>query len=337
MKLLFVVEADFFEGCLDGRRIPLLLRMIQALTGGHNVHVALGPDRHELTVPKNALTMDAVHGAAKLTPVDGPTTYDLAVFQKGCSLPETDGLNWYQSALMLNDAHARQAYNQLYELLSGRFGFDLYRVSAPLRLLQGLRHDIAQMRRFDTIYVQTPPEANFLRLFAPWAKARIEIFNNAVLTRDLFPDLIRPPTGSRRRDFLLPVPPGIRREPEYAWFLRRLAAYDDLCSRTTVLAPPSFTRHVPPGMAHDSDVPDFQVYLQDFACVLVPTKHFTGINNRVFQAAAAGCDVIASREALEGLISGAPELSQMPRSFAAFRDAMKGYPKTALTPKMLLP
>lgn len=336
MKLLFVVEPDFFEGYLNGRRIPLLLRMVQALVEGQDVHVALGPDRHALTIPNSALNMDAAYSTAELTPVEGTAIYDLAVFQKGRSLPEKEELSWRKCALMLNDALARQAYNQLYELLSGRFGLDLYRVSAPLRLLQGLRRDITQMNRFDIIYVQTNPEATFLRRIAPRATARIEILNNAKLTRDLFPDMIRLPGGMRRRDFILPVPPGIRREPEYAWFLRRLSTHEDLCARTTVLAPRGFARHVPQGMVHDSDVPDIHAYLQGFACVLVPTKHFTGLNNRVFQAAAAGCDVIASPEALAGLIPNTPELAKMPRSFAAFLEAMRGYPEAALTAKMLL-
>ncbi|MCT4556809.1 MAG: hypothetical protein N4A61_02005 [Pelagimonas sp.] len=337
MKLLFIIEPVFFDTFLNGARIPMFLRMVRAFQDGAEVHVRQGGDLWKLDCAQDAPTMDAAHRLAKLTRVTGPQSYALAVYQKGQSWDGAPGIEIAQRALMLNDARARQAGNQLYELCSGRFGFDLYRLSAPLRYMQGLRRDVAQMDRFDIVYVQTAPEAAFLRRKAPGAKAQIEMFNNALETKQLFPASIQPRgTAPRDRRFLLPVPPGVRREAEYVWFLRRLAGHPDLARQTTVQARAEFAPHVPEDMTHDSDVPDFQAYLAGFDCVLVPTKHYTGLNNRVFQAAAAGCHVIASPDALEGLIPGTSEQAHAPKSFAQFRAAMARYPEHALTPEVIL-
>lgn len=338
MTALFVVEPNFFEGHLNGVRIPLFLRMLQLAGDGSEVHATVAEGRRvRISFEASAETMDSAYSAVVLDPVDGPVSYALGVFQKGRTLQQATGVTLERTALMLNDARARQAGNQFYELLSGRFGADLYRMTALLRYVQGLRRDRAQMDRFDTVYVQTAPEAEFLRRKSPGARAQIEIFNNGHVTRALFPAsiLVR---GSEARlyRFVLPVPPGVRREPEYAWFLRRLGRYPDLLAQTRVLAPQGFARHIPQGVAHDVGVPDFQAYLAQFDCALVPTKHYTGLNNRVFQAAASGCHVVASPEALEGLIPGSAAVRRAPRNFAGFREAMLSYAEAAVSPEILL-
>lgn len=333
MKTLFVVEPDFFDGHLSGARIPVFLKMAELCRGKSKVFARLGTKVVQVSMPADAPNMDLAYGGILLGAVKDVPQFDSVICQKG-QRPDVAG---GRTALMLNDARGRQAINQLYELLSGRFGFDAYRLSAPIRFWQGMRRDRAQIAKFDTVYVQTEAEARFLRRFFAKAAHKIEIFSNKDAILSLYPNSVIAKNGARPHRFLLAAPPGIRRAAEYAWFLRRLRRHPELLRQLTVLAPDSFRKFVPQGVQIDTAVADFSAYLQQFDCVLVPTKHYTGLNNRVFQAAAAGCDVIASAEALEGLVgSDRALLRSLPRSFIAFRAAMETYPNGAVKPETVL-
>lgn len=328
MTILYPIEVDFFVGHLNGARIPVFLHMLRALQEVSDVQVLQGGHRSRLQLDLDAPTMDAAYASASLEPASDDPRFALAIFQKGQPRDAIRGLDVVQTALMLNDPRARQAANQWHELLSCRFGFDRYRLSAPWRYLQGLRQDRTDLRQFDKVFVQSEIEARFLRDCAGRGAAQVEIFSNAAVTLKLFPEIAVPSVGAdRARRFLLPVPPGTRREAEYRWFLKKLSAYPELAAQTTVLARENFLKDVPPGFDRRPPVEDYQKYLVDFACVLVPTKHYTGLNNRVFQAACSGCRVIASPEALCGLMSGHPALTHAPRSFTQMRDAMLSFPE----------
>ncbi|MGK7761317.1 hypothetical protein [Marinovum sp. B10] len=328
MKTLFLIDPAFFDGHLNGARIPLCLMMLDTLRDGGRVCAQIGPRRVRVSFPSEADTIDASFSGVRLEDAPEECAFDLAVCQKGVPPELPEGVEVTQVALMLNDARGRQAINQFNELLSGRFGFDLFRMLGPLRAIQGNRRDRAQMARFDRVYVQTAPEAAYLRKRFSEAEQKVRIFNNGTVTLRLFEDTVvaRPKTPRPRR-FLLPVPPASRRVAEYEWFLKRLAAYPKLLEQTTVLLPSAFAGRVPEGFNVASAVPDFQAFLTSFDCVLVPTGHYTGLNNRVLQAALAGCDVIASPQALEGLIPHEQELAAAPHTFAQFRALMETWPE----------
>ena len=337
MTYIYLVEEAFFSGHLNGARIPVFLHMLRSLRDGTRVIVMQQGERQVLECDTDAASMDAAFNACRLVPDIGATKYDLAVFQKGRPPSAVSGMEVREKALMLNDPRARQAANQFHELLSGRFGLDTYRLSAPLRYVRGLRQDKADMARFDVVYVQSQTEAQFLRRHARETGARVEIFKNSAVTLELFPEIaIQRGDAKRGGKFLLPVPPGARREGEYAWFLRHLAKLPDLAADTTVLSGAAFARHIPAGIKRASDVEDFQQFLGQFDCVLVPTGHYTGLNNRVFQAACAGCRLIASPQALEGLMPDHPALATAPRNFAGFAAAMKAFPQGSVAPEAVL-
>lgn len=337
MKTLFIADPGIFDNHLDGATIPMCLMMVSKARAGETIVVQLGPRRVRVDFDRAAETLDATHASARLSPAEYETYFDLVVYQKGVPDALPDGVNVDSRALMLNDARGRQAMNQFHELLTGRFGFDAYRMSAPLRALQGTHRDRAQLQRFDTVFVQTAPEADYLKRRFPTLAGKVAIFCNAAVTLRLFPEqVVAQPDTPRRRRFLLPVPPGLRRFGEYKWFLDRLASCPELLAQTAVLAPEAFRPLLPDGVVADSSVADFHGYLTGFDCVLVPTGHYTGLNNRVFSAAVAGCRLLASPEALEGLIPGAPEIVSAPRSFADFRRMMERWPEGALSPDVIL-
>ena len=336
MTNIYLVEEDFFSGHLNGAQIPVFLHMVQALRAGTEVRYRQNSKFYSLRIDEQATSMDAAFNSSESYLSTGGD-FALAVFQKGQPQSAISDLQVAKTALMLNDPRARQAANQLHELLSGRFGFDLYRMTAPLRYLQGLREDRADLSRFDVVYVQSETEAQFLRDQGGNAYAQVEIFKNSVITLDLFPGSVtKPSLASRPERFLLPVPPGKRREAEYGWFLGNLEKHPDLSTQITVLARKSFRRHIPSGIRWTSNVDDFQEFLTRFECVIVPTMHYTGLNNRVFQAACAGCHVIASPEALEGLLPHHPEVAKAPRDFGSFAEAMKAFPTGSLDPQTVL-
>lgn len=337
MPTLFAIQPEFFTGHLNGARIPIFLMMLEHLKAGTTVHVMEDGVRHELSLGTWPRAMDLAYAALERRPVGRDVGYETMICQKG-HVPATRPEGVAATALVLNDASARQAVNQWQELLSGRFGLDLYRASAPLRYLQGTRRDRAQLGRHDRVYVQTAQEAAYLRRKHPDARAKIEIFNNRAAMLDLFPDAARPADRPRPRRFLLPVPPGARRAGEYGWFLLSLARHPELLAQTTVTAPESFAPYIPEGVEVDRDIPDFDAYLAGFDCVLVPTKHYTGMNNRVFQAAIAGCDVICSPEAAMGLNDAPEVLARTYDSFEGFCAAMEAYPtpNAALVPSDIL-
>ncbi len=341
---LFALEPDFFSGHLNGARIPIFLMMLQELKQGRDVHALCGRQRFAVTLEQWPASMDEAYIVLRRTPVDTPASYEEMVTQKGHA-PHPgalEDLDIASRSLLLNDSQARQAVNQLYELLSGRFGFDRFRLAAPLRIVQGLRRDRAMLRRYDRVYVQTEPERRFLQQpFIGGDPGRIGIFNNMSVTLELFPRKKLREQGDKalRADcFLLAVPPGRQRLGEYRWFLRRLAREPELLNRTTVLGPPALRDLLPREVAFVSEVPEIDSFFSEFACVLVPTRHYTGMNNRVFQAALAGCDIICSREAVQGLNNAPSVRARCCNSFADYAHAMASYPAGGvyLTPADIL-
>ena len=337
MNILYLIEPTFFDMHLNGARIPVFLHMLRALRDGARVQAFENSQKYAVSADFNAATMDAAFMSDIKKPTNNDRRVDLAVVQKGQPSAALQHYVITDIALMLNDPRSRQAANQLHELLSGRFGLDAYRVSAPWRYVKGRRRDLADMLEYDIVYVQSEVEKQALEKIGSGKGAKIEVFKNSAVTIDLFPDIVRSRVaGSRTKKFLLPVPPGIRREREYARFLGSLADSPDLLADLTVLSDPKFARHIPSVAEHASHVEDFQKFLEEFDCVLVPTKHYTGLNNRVFQAACGGCQLIASPEALTGLIPGHPVLETAPKSFQAFKDKMKSFPEGSVAPEIVL-
>ena len=88
--------------------------------------------------------------------------------------------------MVLNDAHGRQAVNQFMELLSGRFGLDMFRLLAPCRFFVGNYRDLKHLKHFDKVFVQTKAEANYLKNRFVKLARKISIYSNAGATLRLF-------------------------------------------------------------------------------------------------------------------------------------------------------
>jgi sugar transferase (PEP-CTERM/EpsH1 system associated) len=199
---------------------------------------------------------------------------------------------------------------------SAKWGQYAEQKSWPMSMLY--RHEARQLlayerkvaRETDAALFVSQPEADLFRSLAPESDARIGFFNNGVDTEFFSPERAYDnpfPAGKRAVVFTgaMDYWPNI---DAVQWFAADVypqlrARVPDVLFYVVGARPTAAVQALGqlPGVTVTGTVPDVRPYLRFAAVSVAPLRIARGIQNKVLEAMAMGCQVVVSPQALEGI------------------------------------
>lgn len=187
---------------------------------------------------------------------------------------------------------------------------------------------------FDATLLVSEAEARLFRSRAPAAVDRIGAFENGV-DADYF---------SPEHPFDNPYAAGVRgivftgamdywpNVDAVSWFAERIfpavrEALPEACFTIVGSRPGEVVTRLArqPGVVVTGGVPDVRPYLAHAACAVAPLRIARGVQNKVLEAMAMGCHVVASPQAAEGIRAEAGRDFHLAADAAAFAAAVIGW------------